>query len=482
MRSLPGVLLLCLVLPLIFFVMSALPVLNQEMEKRLPLLTVYFLSRQLEAEIARADSASRGLPPSYGAIIAEYGSLSADERLTEMAALSGSTRKHHATEAIMARWILWRNNLPYSFLAADPVKEIRENLQALRLKESRSARERDRILAGLTLQYLKVEPPSSEPALPVRHTLPDRVAKTGLVFCGEKVPLERPDVRRRVESQIYYLVTDFRETTLVWLKRKDRYSRLISEIVKKEELPEEFALLPALESGYNASVVSPSLARGWWQFVKGTAVSCLSRDPDLDWTLKVERYRDERCDLSLSTRSAARYLKWMRSRLSGPLGPASWLTVAAAYNAGLSEIQYRMGAYRSITYWDMKLPLETEDYVPRWIALSIIDANRKYYRLEVPAIVPVQYDTIEGVRLTRDLPIALLAALTQSSLRFIAEINGSLQDGATVFKAFANNAEVTQTINVPVNCKEAVLKALTDRAYLKGGPLAQAGWQFRKGQ
>ena len=47
--------------------------------------------------------------------------------------------------------------------------------------------------------------------------------------------------------------------------------------------------------------------------------------------------------LALSTRSAARYLKWMRSKLGDGSGPGSWLTAAAAYNAGFSVVRVQNG-------------------------------------------------------------------------------------------------------------------------------------------
>ena len=206
--------------------------------------------------------------------------------------------------------------------------------------------------------------------------------RTGLTFCGEEIPLDRPDVRQRIEYQLEYLLGDFRETTELWLRRRDRYAWVIEEVLRKEGVPEEFRLLPALESGYNRGVVSPALATGWWQFVRPTAIRSPISDKDLDWSLRIDGRVDQRKDLALSTRSATRYLKWMRSKLGSAGMPGSWLITAAAYNAGFDEVQHRCNAYGTVSYWDLKLPFETENYVPRWIAFSIIDLHRTLYGAE----------------------------------------------------------------------------------------------------
>jgi len=459
-----------MVLPLILFVALAYPVLEKMAEKRLPLVSAHYLSRQLRAAISYAESRNSGLPVNYGSIITEYGNLPSDARLKELEALSASNRTYRLGEALLTAFILWRKNLPYDFLYSDPISDIRNTMKLTRMKERRADAVRRKIVSEPLLGYLKHQAPSADLAAPVLDGLPPDIISKGLVFCGERIPLEREDVRRRIEYQLEYLLSDFRETTGIWLKRKDRYAGVVRAILKRERVPGEFALLPALESGFHPRIVSPSNARGWWQFVKKTAVNSLARENDLNWTLKIDKQRDERCDLALSTRSAARYLKWMSRKLMRSLGLGSWLTVAAAYNAGLSSIQFRIDAYKTSSYWDMKLPLETEEYVPRWIALAIIDSHRGYYGMEVPQISPMQFDTIHGIRLKKDLPLSVLATLTQSSVRFIREINGAVQDGETVFRATPEEHETSLTIHVPGGWKKPVLKVLKARSYLRNAP------------
>jgi membrane-bound lytic murein transglycosylase D len=473
MRSLLQAIVVCVVLPLVLFLLLAVPVIEGEVEKRLPLVSAYYLSRQLDREIAAAESRSEGLPPNYRSILEQYGPLEKDARLTRLAPLSAHARKYRFSEGLPARFILWKRGLPADFLFSDPVGEIRRTLGLLRGKEKRAAAMRESILARHRLDCLRIKPRDVVAASRLRHELPPDVTAGGLVFCSERIPLEREDVRRRIEDQLDYLLTDLRESTGIWLKRKDRYGQAVQRILESEGLPREFALLPALESGYDATAVSPSRARGWWQFVKSTAVESLAKDPALDWTLRVDRWNDDRCDLDFSTRSAARYLKWLRSGLFGSVDRGSWLTTAAAYNAGLAEIRYRTGAFNTGVYWDMKLPIETEDYVPRWIAFALIDSHRKEYGMELPKIPAVKFDTIRGVRLARDLPLAFVAVASRSSVRVLKELNRGLRDRRLIYRATADDKGKGYVIHVPRGCGDAVLEALSRGSYLKTGSDAE---------
>lgn len=468
MRLLLNVIGPVLFVPVCCFAMLSYPVLNQEIKTKLPVLPVYYISRQLDAEIVAARSRQpRDIPANYGRIIQDYRGLLASKEFDDLKPLSGRVSATSLAEGLIARAVLWQEALPADFLQKDPIKDVIDQVNSLRDSERRNAVERESILVRHALDCLRYHPPDSGGIIAVKRGVPPEVLEKGLVFCGEKVPLERTDVRRRIEYQIAYLLADFRDTTGIWLKRKDRYGEATKQILEKEGVPGEFALLPALESGYSHKVVSPSMAGGWWQFVRPTAVQSLSRDRHLDWSLQVDSWKDERRDLALSTRSAARYLKWMRSKLGDGSGPGSWLTAAAAYNAGFSEVKYRTGAYGTTSCWDMKLPAETEDYIPRWIALSLVDGNRRLYGIELPSVSPICFDTLEGVQLARDLPLSQLAVLTESSVRFIREINAAVEKRETCFRAFRNSTPLTHTLHVPKGWREQTLKMLKSKMYLR---------------
>lgn len=457
----------CLLLPPVCFVMLAHPVLEGEIRGRIPILTAYYLSRQLAAETAFADTHTYGVPPVYGRILADYGDLDSHPKLRDLSEFSSFRRDRGPAARMLARIMLRRADLPPDLLEADPVREMADRLSEVRRKSKVATEAREAVLHGHVLDCLRFRPPPPLKTLEPRRGLPQDVTATSLVFCGERIPLERPDVRLRISYQIDYLISDFRATTGIWLKRKDRYGTAIEGVLGEEGLPPEFSLLPALESGFSGAVVSPSMALGWWQFVKPTALSSQTIDAELNWKLRVDEWNDQRKDLTISTRSAAKYLKWIRRRLGDNGTPASWLVTAAAYNAGLTETRRRMLAYGTPSYWDIKLPKETEDYVPRWIALFIADTHRSEYGFEVPKVDALRFDTLEGIRLERDLPLSLVATITGASVRFIREINGSVDGRSKVFRAVKDKRVLTHTIHVPEGCKDLVLETLKTLSYLK---------------
>jgi len=446
--------------------MLSYPAVEMRVRERLPLLTAYYLSRQLAVQIKFAESKQTGDAINYGDIIKEYGSLLQNEELMKLKALSGSPAKLLFFQKLLARLILWRQGLPSDFLFVDPIDDIAQRMDGLRSKQKATNAQLQKIVGKHVLECLRYRLPDPVLTPRLRKGLPPAVKANGLVFCGEQIPIFREDVRRRIEDQIDYLLADLVDTTCVWLKRKDRYGNVIKSILAEEGLPEEFSLLPALESGYDGTVVSPSRATGWWQFVKPTAVSSRGQTKKMDWALQVNPWKDDRRDLTLSTRSAARYLKWIRLRLSGDSGTVSWLMAAAAYNAGLSKVSYRTDAYRTRCFWDIKMPRETEDYVPRWVALHVIDANRDFYEIEIDHVDPLNFDTLESIKLTKDLPLSIVATTTGCSIRFMREINPALQVGEKSFRAKGNSETLVHAIHVPKGCKDLVLKVLRVQGYL----------------
>lgn len=459
----------CLLLPPICFVLLAYPVIQRDVNDRIPLLTAYYLSRQMAAETAFADTQSHGLPPIYQRILSDYEGLTSNSRLMELSSTVPRLEDLGPAGRMIARAMLRGVNLPADFLETDPLQEIVDRISTIRRKEKRAIEARESIVRRHVLDCLRFQPPPALKTVSPRKGFPQDVTEAGLVFCGERVPLERADVRHRISYQIDYLIGDFRTTTGIWLKRKGRYGIAINTVLRQEGLPEEFSLLPALESGFSSAVVSPSMALGWWQFVKPTARLSQTVNSELNWKLQVDDWKDDRRDLTVSTRSAAKYLKWIRLKLGENGVPASWLVTAAAYNAGLTETRRRMRAYNTPSYWDIKLPKETEDYVPRWIALFIVDTHRQDYGFEVPKIDPLRFDTLEGIQLEKDLPVSLLATVTGTSVRFMREINASLDGKVKAFRSVRDKKVLTHTIHVPEGCKDLVLETLKSLSYLKGG-------------
>jgi membrane-bound lytic murein transglycosylase D len=136
----------------------------------------------------------------------------------------------------------------------------------------------------------------------------------------------------------------------------------VSEQVADRGMPADLALLPFVESAYRATAVSSVGAKGLWQLMPPTAERFGLME---DW------WFDPRLDLESATRAALDYLEFLHAKFDG-----DWLLALAAYNAGEGRvgraIRSNRKAGRPIDFWHLDLPKETQDYVPRLLAVSRI--------------------------------------------------------------------------------------------------------------
>jgi membrane-bound lytic murein transglycosylase D len=307
-----------------------------------------------------------------------------------------------------------------------------------------------------------------------RYGLPPQIDKGNLVIAKTTVPIHRKDVRDRIIKEINYLLQDRRSRVLVWLARADSYRPIIEKILKKYDLPVEYLYLAAIESSYNSRALSSAGAYGYWQFIKSTAVCGPSGCPQYDWKMNISDWKDERADLVNSTHSAARYLAWLnrvkKVNLNGRPerdGFNDWLLTTAAYNAGPTRIVERLNSFGASSYWDVPLPVETEKYVPRWIALWLISKNRDFYDVKIPARGTVTFDTIEKVRLQKDLSFAAIATLLDTTPRAIWSLNTEISPEKGVFPAKSGRRALDHRINIPRGTRAKLLAQLAAHGYTK---------------
>ncbi len=164
-------------------------------------------------------------------------------------------------------------------------------------------------------------------------------------------------------------------------------------ILKKYNVPTEFKVLLALESGFNANAVSPAGAVGYWQIMDevakeyGLKISAKlksEKKKQVKGTIKKKQLKpvltvDERKNFSKSTHAAARYLKDRSRNLDN-----DWLLIAASYNWGVGNVWNAMQrcGKKSPDFWDIRhlLPAETRSYVMNFIALSVIFNNYEAFK------------------------------------------------------------------------------------------------------
>lgn len=217
-------------------------------------------------------------------------------------------------------------------------------------------------------------------------TLPQRIKSIPIdkvfTFAGEEVPLGNFDVYERLERELlrnaYY-----HSNTLISLKRTKRFFPVIEKILAENGVPEDFKYLAVAESDLS-NAVSPSGAKGVWQFLQATGKS---------FDLEISDEIDERYHLEKSTEAACKYLKVLKEKFG------SWTMAAAAYNMGETKLSKEKEIQRTANYFDLNLGQETSSYVFRILALKeimshppdygyLLEENEKYAPLD-------NYKTIE---------------------------------------------------------------------------------------
>ena len=307
-----------------------------------------------------------------------------------------------------------------------------------------------------------------------RYGFPPQVVQNGLVFAGSVVPIQRRDVRNRLLKEINYLLQDRRSRVVAWLNGADSLTGVMAPILRRYDVPGEFIYLAAIESSYNSRALSGAGAYGYWQFIRNTAGNPPRGCDKYNWKMIMCDWKDERADLVRSTHAAARYLAWLnrvkKVTLNGKPdqeGFNDWLLAAASYNAGPSRVVERLNGFGATSYWDVPLPIETERYVPRWIAISLIGKYRNFYGVQIPRRRGVAFETLDKVRLKKDLSFAAMARLLDTTPRVVWSLNSQIPPEKGVFPARSGARAIEHRINVPRGTREKFRAQLVAHGYTK---------------
>lgn len=188
------------------------------------------------------------------------------------------------------------------------------------------------------------------------------VLPESLTFAGERVPLEDPDVRERLDRELH-VNTFFHSNTIFLIKRANRWLPEIEEILAEEGIPSDFKYLAVIESDL-LNKVSPAQAVGFWQLLKGTAK---------ERGLVVDRDVDERYNPLKATRAACDYLLQAHERFG------NWTNAAASYNIGQYGLDKRLEDQKVESYYDLLLNEETSRYMLRLLAIKLVLENPEQY-------------------------------------------------------------------------------------------------------
>lgn len=206
---------------------------------------------------------------------------------------------------------------------------------------------------------------SKEPTSPrVRiFEIPEKIE-----FAGEPVPLHQPDVLERLEREIY-VNAYWESNALLMMKRAGKFFPTIEKMLEENGIPDDFKYIALIESGL-LNVVSPAGARGFWQFMPGTAK---------DFGLEVTNDVDERYHWEKATLAACKYLR----SAYGKFG--NWTSVAASYNIGIAGFTRRINDQQVPNYYDLYLNEETSRYMFRALAFKELFEHPLKYGFELQA-------------------------------------------------------------------------------------------------
>jgi len=182
-----------------------------------------------------------------------------------------------------------------------------------------------------------------------------------------------------VRKWIRYFTGPGRNNFSYWLRRKSASDSLVTTMLESAGLPKELIYLAMIESGLSPHARSDVGAVGPWQFMPGTAKIFDLRN---DWWV------DERKDLELSTLAACKYLRKLHVQFG------DWALVLAAYNSGENRIVRSIRLSGHDNYWRLRLPSQTADFVPKFIAAAKIGQDPERYGFSQEDIVSISYDTV----------------------------------------------------------------------------------------
>ena len=219
----------------------------------------------------------------------------------------------------------------------------------------------------------------------------------------ETLDFDVPIVRTpKIGKHIQFFTFHIRDRFEIWLHRLERHRPMVEQVFAEFNLPADLIFLSLVESGFSTNAVSRSKAVGPWQFIKSTART---------YGLRVDKWIDERRDPVKSTLAAAQYLRDLYHVFG------SWPLAMAAYNAGERRVGRALARAHADDFWDLTdtklIKRETKEYVPRFLAATLIAKDPSRYGFLINPQPPVEYE--EAV-LTR--PIHLRVAVKAAGVTY----------------------------------------------------------------
>jgi len=254
------------------------------------------------------------------------------------------------------------------------------------------------------------------------------------VRAGFQIPTDSSALQKQVTSELKWFAKHKNYMARV-LQRADPFLHYILEEAEKRNIPTELVLLPIVESAFQPFAYSHGRAAGIWQFIPSTGRY---------YGLKQNWWYDGRRDIYASTQAALNYLENLNKQFKG-----DWMLALAAYNSGSGTVQRAIRrnkkANRPTDFWHLKLPKETQAYVPKLLALKEIISHPEKYSVSLRCIPNAP--GFKQVKTTAQIDLALAAELAEIDLETLYNYNPA-------FNRWATDPDGPHSLILPTNAAE----------------------------
>jgi membrane-bound lytic murein transglycosylase D len=218
---------------------------------------------------------------------------------------------------------------------------------------------------------------------------------------------------KRIDFWINYYTGAGKKRFEYAVYRMELHRPTVEAILEELELPPELIVVALIESGFSMKAVSRARAVGPWQFIYGTGKM---------YGLRINWWYDERRNIVASTYAAGNYLSNLYSIWE------DWFLALAAYNCGEYRVARAVGRYRTKNFWHLRLPRQTQRYVPKFLASLYILRDPEKYGITIPDVEPIEFDQ---VKITDATDLSTIAKCAGTTLKTLRDLNPECRQWAT---------------------------------------------------
>jgi membrane-bound lytic murein transglycosylase D len=284
-----------------------------------------------------------------------------------------------------------------------------------------------------------------------QYSFPDEI-----IFAGQKVPLDKYDVKERLTNTFNTFTLDRRGFIQNLINKSNEFIPYAKEILKQWEIHEDFAYIMPVESEFDPRALSQAKASGPWQLMPATAKM---------YGLRVDDFADDRNLLDRSTKAAVEHL----SMLSQVLKNDPFLMIAA-YNNGDSNVRNMVQGQKTAGFWEARSNFETEFYVEKVIIYKLLMTDPEKYGFSKPEKKPDrEYEMCTLSMGSNNLYFTEICAILGIPYRELYKINAHIKFGS--YKSGGYISKYTSIeLMVPKNSSQKLISELRKKNFLSGSP------------